>query len=162
MGERQIDGRADVYALGAVLYEMLIGEPPFTGATVQAIVAKVLTERPTNPTAVRDTIPRHVEATVLKALAKLPADRFATPALFADALARPETLAAAAPVGAARRSGLARHVFASPAVWVALGGAVVIAAAGWLRRESTAPRIPVVVPLADIGGTAPSSIGVGA
>ena len=96
MGERQIDGRADVYALGAVLYELLTAEPPFSGATVQAIVAKVLTERPANPTAVRDTIPRHVEAAVLKALAKLPADRFATPAQFADALAHPEIMAATA------------------------------------------------------------------
>src|SRR5205814_4828113 len=94
MGERAVDARSDVYALGAVLYEMLVGEPPFTGATSQAIVAKVLTERPTNPTAVRDTIPRHVEATALKALAKLPADRFATPAQFADALAHPEIMSA--------------------------------------------------------------------
>ena len=87
MGERQIDGRADVYATGAVLYEMLTGEPPFSGATVQAIVAKVLTERPTPPSTVRDTVPPHVEAGVLRALAKLPADRFASAAQFADFLA---------------------------------------------------------------------------
>ena len=94
MGEKVIDARADVYALGAVTYEMLTGEPPFSGATVQAIVAKVLTEKPMNPTAVRDTVPRHIEATLLKALAKLPADRFATAALFAESLARPEVMAA--------------------------------------------------------------------
>ena len=67
---------------------MLVGEPPFTGATVQAIVAKVLTERPTAPTAVRDTVPLPVERAVLKALAKLPADRFATAEKFAEALTR--------------------------------------------------------------------------
>ncbi len=94
MGERTIDARSDIYALGAVTYEMLTGEPPFTGATVQAIVAKVLTERPGNPTAVRDTIPRHVEATVLRALAKLPADRWATATEFAHALQHPEATAA--------------------------------------------------------------------
>ena len=86
MGEKAIDARADVYALGAVTYEMLVGTPPFTGASVQAIVAKVLTERPSSPTTVRDTIPAAVEEAVLTALAKLPADRFATAAEFAAAL----------------------------------------------------------------------------
>ena len=86
MGEKNVDGRADVYAAGAVLYEMLTGEPPFTGASVQAIVAKVMTERPMSPRTVRDTVPPYVEAAVMRALAKLPADRFGTAKEFADAL----------------------------------------------------------------------------
>ena len=86
MGEKHIDARSDVYATGAVLYEMLTGEPPFTGATVQAIVAKVMTERPMRATAVRDTIPANIEAAVERSLAKLPADRFMTAQLFAEAL----------------------------------------------------------------------------
>jgi Tol biopolymer transport system component len=85
MGERTIDARSDVYALGAVTYEMLAGDAPFTGGTVQAIVAKVLTERPTRLHTVRDTVPDAVERAVLAALAKLPADRFATPRAFVDA-----------------------------------------------------------------------------
>ena len=86
MGERQLDARTDVYALGCVLYEMLAGDPPFTGSTAQAIVAKVMTERPTALSTVRDTVPEEVEDAVLTALAKLPADRFATAAEFAAAL----------------------------------------------------------------------------
>jgi serine/threonine-protein kinase len=86
MGERTVDPRADVYALGAVTYEMLVGDPPFTGATVQAIVAKVLSSEPEPPTIIRRTIPAHVERAVLTALAKLPADRFASVAGFASAL----------------------------------------------------------------------------
>jgi eukaryotic-like serine/threonine-protein kinase len=86
MGEKTLDARSDIYALGAVTYEMLVGEPPFTGPTVQTIVAKVLTERPTAPRALRDTVPGGVEDAVLKALAKLPADRFATAEKFAEAL----------------------------------------------------------------------------
>src|SRR5687767_11473380 len=86
MGEKVLDARTDVYALGAVTYEMLTGEPPFSGSTVQSIVAKVLSERPMAPTAVRDTIPPGVEQAVLTALAKLPADRFATAGAFATAL----------------------------------------------------------------------------
>ena len=86
MGERAIDARSDVYALGAITYEMLTGEPPFTGATVQAIVAKVLSAEPERPSLMRKTIPPHVEGAVQVALAKLPADRFATAAEFAAAL----------------------------------------------------------------------------
>ena len=86
MGERTIDARSDIYSLGAVTYEMLVGDPPFGGSTVQAIVARVLTEKPTAPTAVRDTVPPSVERAVLRSLAKLPADRFATAEKFAEAL----------------------------------------------------------------------------
>ena len=87
MGEREITPSADVYALGCVLYEMLLGEPPFTGPTAQAIVARVLTEEPAPFMAQRKTIPPDVEAAVQTALQKLPADRFATAAEFAAALA---------------------------------------------------------------------------
>ncbi|HSE28903.1 MAG TPA: protein kinase, partial [Gemmatimonadales bacterium] len=87
MGEREITARSDVYALGAVAYELLTGDPPFTGSTAQAIVARVVTEHPRPMAAQRHTIPPHVEAAVLTALEKLPADRFASAADFAAALA---------------------------------------------------------------------------
>ena len=86
MGERDIDARSDVYALGAVTYEMLLGEPPFTGPTAQSIVAKVLSEKPARLTARRDRIPEYVDDAVLTALEKLPADRFANAKQFVDAL----------------------------------------------------------------------------
>jgi len=89
MGEREITARSDVYALGAVLYEMLTGDPPFTGSTAQAIVARVVTETPRPMLPQRHTIPPQVEAAVFTALEKLPADRFATAAEFAEALADP-------------------------------------------------------------------------
>ncbi|MEK6689543.1 MAG: protein kinase, partial [Gemmatimonadota bacterium] len=87
MGEREITARSDVYALGCVLYEMLVGEPPFTGPTAQAIVAKVMTEKPAAPGQFRDTVPEYVDKVVLMALAKLPADRFASAAELSSALA---------------------------------------------------------------------------
>ena len=86
MGERTIDARSDVYALGAVLYEMLTGDAPFTGSSVQVIVAKVLNSEPERLTMLRKTILPHIEQAVLTALAKLPADRFASAAEFATAL----------------------------------------------------------------------------
>ncbi len=85
-GERDIDARSDVYSLGAVTYEMLTGEPPFTGPTAQAIVAKVITSDPPNLVSQRKSIPQHVEDAVLKALEKMPADRFASAADFSRAL----------------------------------------------------------------------------
>ncbi len=87
MGERTIDARSDVYALGAVPYEMPAGDAPFTGSSVQAIVAKVLNSEPEPLTMLRKTISPHIEQAVLTALAKLPADRFASAAEFATALA---------------------------------------------------------------------------
>ncbi|MBY0491814.1 MAG: serine/threonine-protein kinase [Gemmatimonadaceae bacterium] len=86
MGERTVDARADVYALGAVTYEMLAGEPPFTGPTSQAIVAKVLTTTPAPLLELRATVPMNAAVAVAAALQKLPADRPATARAFADAL----------------------------------------------------------------------------
>jgi eukaryotic-like serine/threonine-protein kinase len=86
MGEREITARSDVYALGAMTYEMLLGEPPFSGPTAQAIVAKVLTEAPRPLTPRRHSVPPEVEDAVLTALEKLPADRFGSAAEFAIAL----------------------------------------------------------------------------
>ncbi|MCL4864401.1 MAG: serine/threonine protein kinase, partial [Gemmatimonadales bacterium] len=86
MGERSIDARSDIYALGAVTYEMLAGEPPFTGPTVQAIVARVMSEEPRSLVQQRKAVSPMVEDTVLRALEKLPADRFATAAEYSAAL----------------------------------------------------------------------------
>ncbi len=86
MGEKTVDARADVYALGAVTYEMLTGEPPFTGSTVQAIIAKLMTDPPRPLTELRKSVPIHVEAAVLGALEKVPADRIPNAAAFSHAL----------------------------------------------------------------------------
>jgi len=127
MGDRELTPRSDVYALGAMTYEMLLGEPPFTGPTAQSIVAKVMTERPAPLLARRERIPPHVEAAVLTALEKLPADRFESTRAFADALANPAfTMTGAARPGAQSpgAGGLSAWI-RSPWSW----GALVTAAA---------------------------------
>jgi Tol biopolymer transport system component len=85
-GDRDLDGRSDVYSLGAVVYEMLTGDPPHTGSTSQAVIARVVTEVPRSMRSARPTVPEHVDAAVRHALEKVPADRFATAQEFADAL----------------------------------------------------------------------------
>jgi eukaryotic-like serine/threonine-protein kinase len=84
-----MDGRSDQYALACVLYEMLAGEPPFTGRTAQAILARRLMEPVPPLRAVRDSVPVHVEQAINRALSKSPADRFATARQFATALETP-------------------------------------------------------------------------
>ena len=135
MGEREITARADVYALACVLYEMLTGDPPFTGSTAQAIVARVLTEAPRAMTVQRHTIPPHVEGAVLKALEKLPADRFSTAAEFADALERPALMGATVAAGfraATVRGGDGRLTLGLVAALLVTG---VVAAWGWMGRR---------------------------
>jgi eukaryotic-like serine/threonine-protein kinase len=137
MGEREITPKADIYALGCVLYEMLTAEPPFTGATAQAIIARVMTEEPRSLTLQRRTIPPHVEAAVRKALEKLPADRFASAAEFATALVTPGMLAstsARAAGDASQRGGRRVPVIA------AAGAALALAAVGLVLGRATAPR----------------------
>ncbi len=90
-GERTLDARADVYSLGCLLYEMLVGEPPHTGPTVQAVIAAVVTKEPERITARRRSVPLNVELAVHRALAKLPADRFPTADAFVKALSEPAT-----------------------------------------------------------------------
>jgi serine/threonine-protein kinase len=143
MGERDITPKADIYALGCVLYEMLVGEPPFTGPSAQAIIARVMTEQPRSLTLQRHTIPPHVEAAVFTALEKLPADRFATAAQFAEALARPGALTAAATAArpAPVRAGAHAARLKDPLV-VGLAAVAVLALGFALvrgRRPSAAP-----------------------
>jgi Tol biopolymer transport system component len=141
MGEKEITPRADVYALGCVLYEMLVGEPPFTGPTAQAIIARVMTEAPRSLTLQRHTVPAHIEAAVRIALEKLPADRFASAQDFAEALA-----GRGAPLPATRSDVPALAPAAAPwrrrfqvAVVVALA-ALALAAWGWARAREGARR----------------------
>ena len=94
-GERSLDRRSDLYSLGCVLYEMLAGEPPFTGPSAQAILAKQFSEPLPHVRVLRPAVPEAVEHAIRRALARSPADRFATARQFAAALS-----AAVAPEGA--------------------------------------------------------------
>jgi eukaryotic-like serine/threonine-protein kinase len=143
MGEREITARSDVYALGAMLYEMLVGEPPFTGPTAQAIVAKVVTEEPRPLLPKRHTIPANVEAATLTALEKLPADRFASASEFAAALgdaAFATSRVTAAAAGAGQMTGRRRWGRLLPAVLSGLAGLALGAGVfSLLRAPASAP-----------------------
>ena len=155
MGDRDIGPRSDVYALGAMTYEMLAGEPPFIGPSSQAIVAKVLTENPPPLRPKRPTVPPAVEGAVLTALQKLPADRFGSAKEFIDALegsgkgvTYPATVAMTAAHPATRASRALVYGLAA-----ALLGTAALAAWGWLRPEP--PRSVSRYGLAFAEGQAP-------
>ncbi|MGK7311457.1 MAG: protein kinase domain-containing protein [Candidatus Longimicrobiales bacterium M2_2A_002] len=135
-GDRDVDPRTDVYSLGCVLFEMLTGEPPYGGGTAQAVLARILTGSPDRPTAIRGTIPRHVEAVILKAMEKLPADRFESTADFAKALQDPSF----------RHGEEAETAGASAGRWrvvaLAAAGLAVVALGGWLWGATRSSERP--------------------
>ena len=141
MGEREITARSDVYALGAMTYEMLVGDPPFTGSTAQAIVAKVLTEKPALFHPARHG-PEAVEDAILTALAKLPADRWSSAAEFAVAL---EGGATGRRISTGISRSAARRARLGPMAWLGWGAALVfavLAAWAWSRsRSGSAPPV---------------------
>ena len=137
-GGAEIDGRSDQYSLACVVYEMLVGEPPFTGPTAQAVIARHSLDMVSPPSIVRSTIPDAVEEAILRGLSKVPADRYATTALFAEALNTPSRA-----TGAVRRATLAgtrgRRRPRRRALAVASVAVVVAAVAAVLGRRRVAP-----------------------
>jgi tRNA A-37 threonylcarbamoyl transferase component Bud32 len=166
MGERELTARSDVYALGAVTYEMLTGDPPFTASTAQGVVAKVMTEKPVPPSAMRDTVSQGLEHAVLTALAKLPADRFGSTEEFSAALVSeraPPTRASTTRAYSASRLpllslGLVALVLAGTTIWALRQLAQEKAARPDLPVYETAILFPDSTPLAYIGS---GPLGVG-
>jgi tRNA A-37 threonylcarbamoyl transferase component Bud32/tetratricopeptide (TPR) repeat protein len=156
-GSEFVDGRADTYALGCVLYEMLAGEPPFTGRTAQALLARHLHETPPSLQVVRPTVTHQLQQAVEKALAKVPADRFTSANGFADALdaAQLASISGSARVAQVRRSPARLVVGIATVAAVALFAAQV--ALG--RDPSPDPNRVVVYPLSVPGAGAQSGAG---
>lgn len=143
-GDEGVDGRADIYALGCVLYEMLAGEPPFGGRTPQAILARHRQDDPPSIRVVRPTVPVGIQEAIERALAKVPADRFASAAEFARALDRGSTSDRPARSRRSRGRALAISLAAVTAaavlgVWQALR----------VRAAALDPNRVVVFPLRD-------------
>ena len=130
-GDRALDARTDQYSLAAVLYEMLTGEPPHTGGTAQAIVARVLTESPRSVRATRPTVSPGVDQAIARALSKIPADRFADVRAFAASLSS----------GASAAVAPSRKINAK--VLIGAGVAAVAAVALYIMNVPRSPTLPL-------------------
>jgi len=137
--EKEITGRADIYSLASVLYEMLTGEPPHMGNSAQQIIMKIITEPAAAVTKFRKSVPANVAAAVAKALEKLPADRFESARAFGEALGNPAFTVAGAAGGDAASSGARGGRRVALVAWVVAALALAAAAAGWLRQAPEAP-----------------------
>ncbi len=141
-GDRALDARSDQYALGAVAYEMLTGEPPHTGATAQAIIARLMTESPRSIRSIRPAVPPAMDAAILRALAKAPADRF--PGCGAFVAAASATAKASDTSPDARRFGQRALAIAGGLLLVALIGGYFYRRRG---SDASAIRSIAVLPL---------------
>jgi len=168
-GDRDVDPRSDIYALGCVLYELLAGQPPFAAPTAQAVLARILTEQPRRVTELRRTVPPHIASVLARALEKLPADRFESAQELLEALGDPqftyETEMVTAPMVPATRLPAATEASRPRAALVpilaaGLVVAVVGAAVGWLRSPPEAAPAPTTrAVLADLPTDAPLGSG---
>lgn len=156
-GSDRLDGRTDIYSLACVLYEMLAGEPPFTGATARAIIARAQTETPRPIHHVRAAVPEALDTVIARAMAPTPADRYASAAQFADALGR---AAEGRTVGAIGRLAVGRFLQRRPLFAVLTVGVLVGVGAlfGWRRTrggaEGAVPKRLAVLPFENVGPTA--------
>jgi len=140
-GSQALDGRSDLYALGCVLYEMLAGQPPFTGPTIESVVAQHLSAPPPSVTSIRPSVPGWVVAALQRSLAKTPADRFNPVAQFAEAIA---PRASTTPDGTPVRSQSKKR-------WLALGGlAVALIAAITLMASRVLASHPLTITASNI------------
>ena len=142
-GDRVVDARSDIYSLGAVLYEMLTGDPPHTGSSSQAVIARVLTETPRPVRATRANVPPHVEAAIDCALEKLAADRFASAREFSEALtgARPFVATTTKQIEKEARQSSRRRAVIAASGWAA--AIIAIGVALWFRPSPGPPPVPV-------------------
>jgi len=136
-GERELDGRSDLYALGCVVYEMLTGEPPITGPSVAAILARRSTEAPPSARTIRDAVPPKLDATLRRAMAPTPADRQRTAAQFITELNQIATPDRAAPHRHRKRRGL---VIGTGVAAVAIAATAVV----WATRGPSTPSVTSV------------------
>jgi Tol biopolymer transport system component len=154
-GEQRIGPPADVYALGCVLYEMLVGEPPFGGGTAQAVLGRIISGAPVTPTAERPSIPANVDAAIRCALEKLPADRFRGADDFARALRDPGFRHGAEVRGEVASAGVWKPLAIAASVVAGAVLAFSVAAGGGAEADPMDVGLPLEAPMA-VAGVLPS------